>query len=63
MLIVSGIVRTTEYPRAAPAMARPMPVLPLVASTTVPPGRRSPEASAASSIATAMRSLTLAEGL
>jgi len=40
-----------------------MPVLPLVLSTIVPPGFNSPDFSAASTMATARRSLTLAEGL
>ena len=44
-------------------MARPMPVLPLVASTTVCPGRNAPERSASSMIARAMRSLTEPIGL
>ena len=43
-------------------MARPTPVLPLVASMMVPPGVRSPEASAARTIDRAMRSLTLPAG-
>lgn len=61
--MVSGMVRITLYPRAAPTIASAMPVLPLVASTMVPPGRSSPERSAASTIATPMRSLTLCAGL
>ena len=44
-------------------MASAMPVLPLVASTMVPPGLSSPDASAASIIETPMRSLTLLAGL
>src|SRR5579885_596265 len=40
-----------------------MPVLPLVGSTIVAPGARRPSRSAASTIATAMRSLTLPAGL
>ncbi len=40
-----------------------MPVLPDVGSTMVPPGFSSPEASAASTILTAMRSLELPPGL
>ena len=43
--------------------ARPMPVLPLVCSTIVPPGARWPEASAACIIERAARSLTLPVGL
>ncbi len=44
-------------------MARPMPVLPLVASTTVWPGFSVPLRSAASMMLTASRSLTEAAGL
>jgi len=44
-------------------MASAMPVLPEVASTIVPAGFSSPEASAASTIALPMRSLTEAAGL
>jgi len=40
-----------------------MPVLPLVASTIVPPGLSSPLFSAASTMAKPRRSFTLAEGL
>ena len=44
-------------------MARPTPVLPDVGSTIVPPGRRSPAFSAASTMATAGRSFTLPPAL
>ncbi len=44
-------------------MARAMPVFPDVASTMVPPAASSPEASAASTIETPMRSLTELAGL
>src|SRR5712692_5611332 len=44
-------------------MASPMPVLPLVGSTSVPPGLSTPRRSASSTMATAMRSLTLPPGL
>src|SRR3989338_7831919 len=44
-------------------MARPMPVFPLVGSTRVAPGARSPRRSASSTMATAIRSLTLPPGL
>ncbi len=44
-------------------MASAMPVLPEVASTMVPPAVRSPDASAASMIATPMRSFTELAGL
>src|SRR5262245_59584328 len=40
-----------------------MPVLPLVGSTIVPPGLSTPRRSASSTMATAMRSLTLPAGL
>ena len=60
--MVSGMVMMTLYPRAAPTMARPTPVFPEVASTMVPPGLRSPEASAARTMDRAMRSLTEAAG-
>ena len=52
-----------RYPRIAAAIARPVPVLPLVGSTIVPPGLSRPWRSAASSIATAGRSLTLPPGI
>ena len=61
--IVSGMVMMTLYPRAAPTRASPTPVFPEVASTMVPPGLRSPEASAASMMDLAIRSLTLEAGL
>ena len=44
-------------------MASPMPVLPLVASTTVWPGLRAPARSAASITLSASRSLTDDAGL
>src|SRR5262245_55673336 len=44
-------------------MARPTPVLPEVGSTIVPPGRSSPDSSAASIMRSAMRSLTEPPGL
>jgi hypothetical protein len=52
LLIVSGMLSTTWYPRAAPTMASAIPVLPDVASTMVPPAGSSPLASAASMMAT-----------
>jgi hypothetical protein len=58
LLIVSGMVSTTLYPRAAPTIASAIPVLPLVASTIVPPGLSWPDLSAASTIATPIRSFT-----
>ena len=63
MLMVSGIVMMMRYPRAAAMLARPMPVLPEVGSMMVPPGCSSPEASAASIMALATRSLTEPPGL
>jgi hypothetical protein len=48
---------------AAQTMARPMPVLPLVASTTVWPGFSVPRRSASSMMLSASRSLTDAAGL
>jgi len=59
----SGMVSTTWYPRAAPTMARAMPVFPEVASTMVPPGGRVPAASAAFTMETPMRSFTELAGL
>jgi hypothetical protein len=44
-------------------MERPIPVLPLVGSTTVIPGFREPSRSAASIIARQIRSFTLPPGL
>src|SRR5262245_60066759 len=44
-------------------MARPMPVLPLVGSTSVAPGLSTPRCSASSTMATAIRSFTLPPGL
>ena len=47
----------------AHTVAKPIPVLPLVASTTVCPGFKSPDRSAASMIFKANRSLTEPAGL
>src|SRR3954453_11287258 len=59
-----GRVSTRSYPRAAHTKASAIPVLPLVASTiVVRPGSIRPSASAASIIATPMRSLTDPPGL
>ena len=60
---VSGSAMITLYPRAAPTQASAIPVLPEVASTMVPPGLSEPSASAASTIATPMRSFTDFAGL
>jgi len=49
----SGMTMTVRYPRAFPTSARPMPVLPAVPSTIVPPGRMRPRASASSMMASA----------
>jgi hypothetical protein len=54
----SGITMTHRYPRTAQIIARLMPVLPLVASTTVDPGTSSPDSSAARIIESAGRSFT-----
>src|SRR5215467_9500482 len=59
----SGMVRMSRYPRTAHTMASPMPVLPLVGSTTVAPALRRPRRSASSIMLTAIRSFTLPPGL
>ena len=51
------------YPLTIAAIARPIPVLPLVPSMIVPPGLSSPFRSASSIIFTAIRSLMLWPGL
>ena len=61
--MVSGMVRTRWYPFTAETSARPTPVLPLVGSMIVAPGLSTPSFSAASTIASAMRSFTLPPGL
>src|SRR5438132_5404521 len=61
--ILSGMVKMQRYPFTAAAIASPTPVLPDVASTISPPGLRRPSRSAASIIATPMRSLTEPPGL
>ena len=64
LLMDSGMVSTTSYPRAAPIIAMPIPVLPLVGSTkTLRPGAISPRASAASIMFIAARSLIEPPGL
>ncbi len=63
MLIVSGMVRISLYPFAAQTKARAMPVLPLVGSMTTVSGPIRPACSAASIMATPMRSFTLDRGL
>src|SRR5688572_26270763 len=62
-LMSSGIVMMRRYPFTADTSASPIPVLPVVGSTMVPPGLRAPLRSAASTIATPMRSFTLPPGL
>src|SRR5881397_2842484 len=61
--ILSGMVKMQRYPFTAAASASPTPVLPDVASTIKPPGLRRPSRSAASIIATPMRSFTDPPGL
>ena len=61
--ILSGIVKMQRYPLSAAAMARPTPVLPLVASTIVPPGLSVPARSCDSIIGMPTRSFTLPPGL
>src|SRR6266550_336355 len=61
--ILSGIVKMHRYPFTAAARASPTPVLPDVASTIRPPGLRRPSRSAASIIATPIRSFTEPPGL
>jgi hypothetical protein len=60
---LSVITNTHLYPRWAATMASPTPVLPLVGSTMVPPGRNSPSRSAARIISSAGRSLDDPPGL
>src|SRR3984885_13429592 len=62
-LNVSAMVTTSGYPFAAHTMARPIPVFPLVASTTVWPGFSFPVFSASSITPRARRSLTDPRGL
>src|SRR5262249_23485892 len=62
-LKVSAIVTISGYPFAAQTIARPIPVLPDVASITVCPGLSSPDFSAASMTPSASRSLTDPSGL
>ena len=57
-LCVSGITITVRKPMDAPTSARPMPVLPAVPSTIVPPGRSEPSAMACRMMLSAARSLT-----
>src|SRR5689334_16889556 len=59
----SGITHTSRYPRSLATMAREMPVLPLVGSRIVSPGRSRPAASAERTIHSAARSFTDPVGL
>jgi hypothetical protein len=59
----SGITQTSRYPRSLATMAREMPVLPLVGSRMVSPGRSRPAASASRTMNSAGRSLMLPVGL
>jgi hypothetical protein len=61
--MLSGMVTISLYPRAAAVNASPIPVLPLVGSMIVPPGRSLPSRSAAVIIDTPMRSFTDHRGL
>src|SRR3989442_5869724 len=61
--IVSGMVKSERYAFTAGASAGPTPVLPEVASRVRPPGLRRPSRSAASIIATPMRSFRHPPGL
>ncbi len=63
LLIVSGMVSTHLYPRAAQTKASAMPVFPLVGSRMIVSGLMASPSSAASIIATPIRSLTLCAGL
>src|SRR5262245_19936586 len=60
---VSGRTITVRYPLAFPTSASPIPVFPAVPSTTMPPGRISPLASASVMMASAARSLIEPPGL
>src|SRR4051812_39239649 len=59
----SGITQTSRYPRVLATMAREMPVLPLVGSRMVSPGRSRPDSSASRTMNSAGRSLMLPVGL
>ena len=61
--MLSGMVTASLYPRAAQVNASPMPVFPLVGSTMSVSGVIFPAFSAASIIATPIRSLTDQSGL
>ena len=63
LLIVSGMVIVSLYPRAAQTNAREIPVLPLVGYRMIVSGLIFPAFSAASIMETPIRSLTLCAGL
>ena len=63
MLMVSGITKMVLYPFDAATDASPIPVLPLVGSMSVAPGRNRPFSSASSIMLSAARSFTLPAGL
>src|SRR4028119_78853 len=60
--MLSGMTSTSLWPLTAATIARPMPVLPDVGSTIVPPGRSAPDFSAPSTLATAIRALVARRG-
>jgi hypothetical protein len=62
MLILSGMVKTQRYPFTAAQSATPMPVLPEVFSTMVPPFLMRPSRSALSRMNIAILSLTAPPG-
>ena len=57
-LWVSGMTMTVRKPSALPTSARPMPVLPAVPSTMMPPGRSAPARTASWMMNSAARSFT-----
>src|SRR5690606_27917246 len=61
--MLAGMVSTSLYPSRRQTSARPMPVLPLVGSTTQSPGFSFPLAAASSIMAREMRSLIEPAGL
>ena len=63
LLCLSVVTQIIWYPLTIAAKANPIPVLPLVPSTIVPPGLKRPSASASSIILSAIRSFTELPGL
>ena len=57
------MTKISRYPLTAHTIARPIPVFPLVGSTTAEPGLSSPLSSASFTICKAMRSFILPPGL